>query len=62
MAGDRIDAIKKPPRRARARATETGVSVEWLQGDVTRLSELGLTSDYTLFFDRGVVCGQRFGR
>ncbi len=52
-----IDAVEKPLRKARARATANGVSVEWLRGDVTQLSKLGLTPGYTLFFDRGCLHG-----
>jgi SAM-dependent methyltransferase len=54
-----IDAIEKPLRRARARASAQRVSVEWIRGDVTRLPDLGLAPGYTLVFDRGCFHGLR---
>src|SRR5436190_14432172 len=52
-----IDAVEKPLRQARARATAADVSVQWVRADVTRLPELGLAPGYTLFFDRGCFHG-----
>ena len=52
-----IDAIEKPLRQARARATAAGVTVQWIRADVTRLPQLGLTPGYTLLFDRGCFHG-----
>ena len=52
-----VDAVERPLRRARARAAASDASVQWVQGDVTRLAELGLTPGYSLFFDRGCFHG-----
>jgi cyclopropane fatty-acyl-phospholipid synthase-like methyltransferase len=52
-----IDAVQKPLRRARTRASAGGVSVRWIRGDVTRLQEAGLQPGVGLFFDRGCFHG-----
>jgi SAM-dependent methyltransferase len=52
-----IDAIKKPLDRARDRAAASGVSVNWIRGDVTRLDDAGLEPGFNLFFDRGCFHG-----
>jgi cyclopropane fatty-acyl-phospholipid synthase-like methyltransferase len=52
-----IDAVEKPLRRARARASASGASVTWIRGDVTRLAQAGLQPGITLFFDRGCFHG-----
>jgi SAM-dependent methyltransferase len=52
-----IDAISKPLRRARARAQQAGVTVDWVQGDVARLSEAGLRPGFDLLLDRGCFHG-----
>jgi SAM-dependent methyltransferase len=52
-----VEAIGKPLRRARARAQQAGVSVHWVQGDVTRLSEAVLEPGFDLLLDRGCFHG-----
>ena len=52
-----VDAVPRPLTRARARAQEAGVSVDWVLADVARLHRLGLAPGYTLFFDRGCFHG-----
>ena len=52
-----IDAVDRPLRRARARASTSGVSVRWIRGDVTKLQEAGLEPGISLFFDRGCFHG-----
>ena len=52
-----IDAVEKPLVKARRRAAATGVAVDWIRADVTRLSELGLTPGFGLFHDRGCYHG-----
>jgi SAM-dependent methyltransferase len=48
-----IDATPKALAIARANATGTGVTPRFLHGDVTRLSELGIGSGFTLLLDFG---------
>jgi SAM-dependent methyltransferase len=48
-----IDMIGSAVRAARRRATAAGVTPRLLQGDVTRLDELGVGAGYTLVFDLG---------
>jgi SAM-dependent methyltransferase len=52
-----VDDLEKPLRRARARAGASGVSVEWVRADATRLSEAGVTPGFGLVFDRGCFHG-----
>lgn len=52
-----IDAVERPLRRARARATAAGVGVEWIRADVTRLGEAGLEPGFSLIHDRGCFHG-----
>jgi cyclopropane fatty-acyl-phospholipid synthase-like methyltransferase len=52
-----VDAIDKPLRRARARAAAAKVSVNWVRGDVARLSSAGLDPGFDLMFDRGCFHG-----
>ncbi len=47
------DALAK----ARQRATDEGAEVEWVQGDVGRLGELGLEPGYNLLYDFGCIQG-----
>ena len=47
------DALAK----ARQRATDEGAEVEWVQGDVGRLGELGREPGYNLLYDFGCVQG-----
>lgn len=52
-----IDAVEKPLKQARARALASGVSVDWIRADVTRLREVGLAPGYDFVFDRGCFHG-----
>ncbi len=47
------DALAK----ARQRAPDEGVQVEWVQGDVGRLDQLGLEPGYRLLYDFGCIQG-----
>ena len=38
-----IDAVEGALRRARGRAAASGIAVDWTRGDVTRLTEIGLS-------------------
>lgn len=52
-----IDAVERPLRAARERASAGGVAVDWVRGDVTRLAELDLSTHFALLFDRGCFHG-----
>ncbi len=52
-----VDDLEKPLRRARARARDSGVSVEWVRADASRLTESGLAPGFDLVFDRGCFHG-----
>ena len=52
-----VDAVTQALDSARKRAAAAGVEVEWVEGDVTRLEELGLREGYDLFLDRGCFHG-----
>jgi SAM-dependent methyltransferase len=52
-----VDAVPRALAAARERAAAAGVQVEWVQGDVTRLEELGLDGGYQLVLDRGCFHG-----
>jgi SAM-dependent methyltransferase len=52
-----VDAVPRPLSRARARADEAGVSVDWILADAARLHRLDLTPGFTLVFDRGCFHG-----
>jgi SAM-dependent methyltransferase len=52
-----VDAVARPLARARAHAQSAGVSVDWVKGDVTRLSELRLEPGFSLLLDRGCFHG-----
>lgn len=52
-----LDAVEQPLRKARGRATDAGVDVRWIHGDVARLGELGVEPGVTLFHDRGCFHG-----
>jgi cyclopropane fatty-acyl-phospholipid synthase-like methyltransferase len=52
-----IDAVERPLRRARARASEAGVTVDWIRADVAQLADLSLVPGFTLVFDRGCYHG-----
>lgn len=52
-----VDAVPRALDAARKRAAAAGVKVKWVQGDVTRLEELGLDGGYHLVLDRGCFHG-----
>jgi SAM-dependent methyltransferase len=52
-----LDAVEQPLRHARQRASDAGVDVRWIQGDVARLDELGLEPGFMLIHDRGCFHG-----
>jgi SAM-dependent methyltransferase len=52
-----IDAVARPLQKARRRAADNGVTVDWIQADVARLGELGLAPGFTLLYDRGCFHG-----
>jgi SAM-dependent methyltransferase len=48
-----VDGVAQALSRARARARSAGVEVDWVQGDICRLEQLGLGEGFTLVLDRG---------
>ena len=48
-----VDAVERALRIARRRAARSGVSVEFIQGDVTRLDRAGIRGPFDLFLDLG---------
>jgi SAM-dependent methyltransferase len=52
-----VDAVPRPLARARERAEAEGVTVQWIQGDVARLADLGLNPGFGLVLDRGCFHG-----
>jgi SAM-dependent methyltransferase len=52
-----IDFAEDALAKARVRAADEGVQVEWIQGDVGRLDQLGLEPGYTLLYDFGCIQG-----
>jgi ubiquinone/menaquinone biosynthesis C-methylase UbiE len=48
-----VDGVAQALSKARARAQAAGVEVNWVQGDVCRLEQLGIGEDFTLALDRG---------
>jgi SAM-dependent methyltransferase len=54
-----VDNVERALQQARARAAARNVTVEWVNGDVSRLLQLGLQPGYTLVFDRGCYHGLR---
>jgi SAM-dependent methyltransferase len=52
-----VDAVPRALDAARKRAAAAGVSVQWMEGDVTKLEELGLDPGYDLVLDRGCFHG-----
>jgi SAM-dependent methyltransferase len=52
-----VDAVPMALGEARERARRAGVEVDFRQGDVTRLSQLGVESGYDLVLDRGCFHG-----
>ncbi len=52
-----VDFAQDALAKARQRAAEEGVEVEFLQGDVGRLDQLGLEPGYNLLYDFGCIQG-----
>ena len=50
-----VDLVDAAIARARQRAAQEGVDVEWIIGDVTNLSALALKPGYTLVYDFGCI-------
>jgi SAM-dependent methyltransferase len=54
-----VDIVEKALGRARERAAEAGVELNIREGDVTRLSEVGVGSGFKLLLDTGTFHGLR---
>ena len=52
-----IDFAEDALAKARQRAADEGMLVEWVQGDIGRLDQLGLEPGYTLLYDFGCIQG-----
>ena len=52
-----VDFVEKALARARQRAAEEGVQVQWIRGDVGELGGLGLEPGYNLVYDFGCIHG-----
>lgn len=52
-----VDLIDRAVEQAREKAEAEGVSVRVLQGDATRLDDLGVPGPFDLFFDLSCYCG-----
>jgi SAM-dependent methyltransferase len=52
-----VDSVPRALDAARRRAGASGVSVNWVRGDVTRLQTLGIGDGYELLVDRGCLHG-----
>ena len=60
-----VDLVPQPLEDARRKADAAGVRPTWVQGDITRLSDLGIGIDYNLILDlacfHGLTVEQRPG-
>ncbi len=52
-----VDFIDEALAKARERAAEAAVEVQWVKGDVGRLGQMGLEPGYTLLYDFGCIHG-----
>lgn len=52
-----VDGVEQALAKARERAQQEGVEVQWISGDVTELGRLGLEPGYTLLYDFGCIHG-----
>jgi SAM-dependent methyltransferase len=52
-----VDFVDEALAKARQRAAEAGVDVQWVNRDVGKLGELGLEPGYTLLYDFGCIHG-----
>jgi SAM-dependent methyltransferase len=57
-----VDLVGRPLRAARRKAQAAAVSPRFVQGDVTRLPELGVGGGYRLFLDLGCYHGVPLAR
>jgi cyclopropane fatty-acyl-phospholipid synthase-like methyltransferase len=48
-----VDGVGQALSKARARAQSKGVEVNWLQGNICHLEQLGIGKDFDLLLDRG---------
>ena len=48
-----VDGVERALSKARARAASRGVEVNWVQGDVCLLEQLGIGENFSLMLDRG---------
>ena len=52
-----VEFVDKALARAKQRAAEEGVEVQWVRGDVGELGRLGLEPGYSLLYDFGCIQG-----
>ena len=52
-----VEFVDAALARARQRAAEAGVEVQWVRGDVGELGRLGLEPGYSLLYDFGCIQG-----
>ena len=52
-----VEFVEKALARARRRAADEGIEVEWVSGDVAQLGRLGLEPGYDLLYDFGCIQG-----
>jgi SAM-dependent methyltransferase len=52
-----VEFVDRALAKARQRAAEEGVEVQWVKGDVGKLGRLGLEPGYSLIYDFGCIQG-----
>ena len=52
-----VDFVDEALDKAKQRAAEQGVEVQWVRGDVAQVGQLGLEPGYTLLYDFGCIHG-----
>ena len=52
-----VEVVDKALAKARQRAADEGVEVQWVKGDVGELGRLGLEPGYSLLYDFGCIQG-----
>src|SRR5437763_12746885 len=52
-----VDSVEQALTEARQRAADEGAQVQWIQGDVGKLGDLGLEPGYNLVYDFGCIQG-----
>jgi ubiquinone/menaquinone biosynthesis C-methylase UbiE len=50
-----VDFVSKPLTRARAKAAAAGLSIDFIQADVTHLSQAGIGANFALIVDNGCL-------